>query len=75
MGKKIKVTPIGNSSGVVLPKEALAKMRVDRGDSLYMTETPNGYELSPYDPEFDEDMQLAEDVMRQYRNALRRLAK
>ncbi len=75
MGKKIKVTPIGNSSGVVLPKAALAKMRVDRGDSLYMTETPNGYELSPYDPEFDEDMQLAEDVMRQYRNALRRLAK
>ena len=75
MGKKLKITPIGNSSGIVLPKEALAKLRVDRGDSLYMTETPTGYELSPYDPEFEEDMQIAEGVMRQYRNALRRLAK
>ncbi len=75
MPKKLKVMTVGNSSAVVLPKEALAKLRVTRGDSLYMTETPNGYEISPYDPEFEEDMQIAEGVMRQYRNALRRLAK
>jgi putative addiction module antidote len=72
---KVKVTTVGNSTGIVLPKEALGKLRVDKGDSLYLTETPNGFELSPYDPEFEEDMQIAEEVMRQYRNALRRLAK
>jgi len=66
---------VGNSAAIVLPKEALAKLRVDKGDSLYLTETPNGFEISAYDPEFEEDMQIAEDIMRQYRNALRRLAK
>lgn len=72
---KVKVTTVGNSTGIVLPKEILGKLRVDKGDLLYVTETPNGIELSPYDPEFEEDMKIAEGVMRQYRNALRRLAK
>jgi len=75
MGMKVKVTTVGSSTGIVLPKEALAKLRVEKGDSLYMTETPNGIQLSAYDPEFAEDMEIAERVMRKYRNALRRLAK
>ena len=72
---KLKVTSIGNSTGVILPKEALAKLRVGKGDTLCLTETPNGIELSPYDPEFEKDMEAGREVMKQYRNALRELAK
>jgi len=72
---KVKVTTVGSSTGIVLPKEALSKLRVGKGDLLYLTETPNGIELSPYDPEFAEQLEVAERVMRKYRNALRRLAK
>lgn len=72
---KLKVTSIGNSTGVILPKEALAKLRVGKGDTLCLTETPNGIELSPYDPEFEKDMDAGREVMKQYRNALRELAK
>jgi putative addiction module antidote len=71
---KVKVTTVGNSAGVVLPKEVLAKMRVQKGDSLYLRETPDGVELSAYDPEFDREMATARTVMRRYRNALRKLA-
>jgi putative addiction module antidote len=72
---KVKVTTVGSSTGIVLPKEALAKLRVSKGDVLYLTETPNGIQLSPYDPDFAEQLEVAERVMRKYRNALRRLAK
>jgi putative addiction module antidote len=72
---KVKVTTVGSSTGIVLPKEALAKLRVSKGDVLYLTETPNGIQLSPYDPDFAEQLEVAEGVMRKYRNALRRLAK
>lgn len=75
MGMRVKVTTVGSSTGIVLPKEALAKLRVQKGDTLYMTETPNGIQLSAYDPDFAEKLEVAERVMRKYRNALRRLAK
>jgi len=73
--KKVKLSQIGNSTGIVLPKEALAKMNVTKGDSLCLVETPDGYTLTPYDDDFDQQMGVAEDVMKRYRNTLRRLGK
>jgi putative addiction module antidote len=74
MAKTLKVTTVGNSTGVVLPKEMLERLRVEKGDSLYAIETPNGIELTPYDPEFAAQMDIAERVMREDRDALRKLA-
>lgn len=71
----LKVTTIGNSVGVVLPKEVTAKLKIEKGDTLYLTETPDGYKVTPYDPEFERQMQLAEGLMRDRRNVLRELAK
>lgn len=70
----LKLTTIGNSTGVVLPKEILQRLRVDRGDTLYVIETPHGIELTPYDPEFARQMEAAERVMREDRDVLRKLA-
>jgi putative addiction module antidote len=72
---KVKVTTIGSSAGVVLPKEILARLQVTKGDVLYVTDTPRGIELSPYDAAFEQEMEAARKVMRRYRNALRQLAK
>ncbi len=72
---KLKVTQIGSSVGVVLPKEALARLKVDKGDSLYLTEAPDGYRVTPYDPEFERIMTSARKMSRRYRNSLRELAK
>jgi putative addiction module antidote len=71
----LKVTTVGNSVGVVLPKEALAKLRVQKGDTIYLTEAPEGLLLTPYDPEFEKQMTIARDVMNEYRDTLRELAK
>jgi putative addiction module antidote len=70
----LKVTTVGNSAGVILPKEVLERLRVDKGDSLYVVETANGVELTPYDPEVAAQLQAAERVMREDRDVLRRLA-
>ena len=70
----LKVTTIGNSAGIVLPRELLAKLRVEKGDTLYVTETPNGIELSAYQPEFAAQMDAAEIIMRENRDALKKLA-
>jgi putative addiction module antidote len=72
---KLKITTIGNSAGVVLPKELLARLRVAKGDSLYATELPDGVKLTPFDPELAAQMEVAERVMREDRNVLRKLAK
>lgn len=72
---KVKVTTIGNSAGIVLPKEALAKLRVEKGDTLYITDTATGIQLSPYDPELERQLDVARGVMRKNRDVLRRLAK
>ncbi len=71
---KLKVVTIGNSVGVTLPKEILERLRAKKGDTLYAIETPNGIELTPYDPEFAAQMEVAEGVMRRRRNMLRKLA-
>ena len=75
MTTKLKVTTVGSSVGVVLPKEILAKLRVEKGDMLSVTETPDGIELRAYDEEFAEQMLIAERVMREDRDVLRKLAK
>ncbi len=72
---KLKVRPFGGSLGVILPKEAVDRLKVGEGDAVFLTETPDGYALSPYDPEFEADMKLARDFMKQRRNVLRELAK
>lgn len=71
----LKITAIGNSAGIILPKELLAQLGVEKGDTLAVVNTPGGIELTPYDPTFDEQMKVARDVMARYRNALRELAK
>ena len=71
---KLKVTTVGNSTGVILPKELLEKLRIGKGDTLYVTETPRGVELSPYDEEFASQMEIAESIMREVRDVLRKLA-
>lgn len=71
----LKLTTIGNSTGVVLPREILERLRVEKGDILYVLETPQGIELTPYDPEFAAQMEAAEQVMREDRDALKNLAK
>ena len=71
-----KVTTVGASSGVILPKAALAQLRVKKGDTLYLTEAPDGaFRLTPYDPTFARQMGLAEEIMHDDREVLRALAK
>jgi putative addiction module antidote len=71
----LKLTQIGNSVGVVLPKEALAALQVGKGDTVFLTESPDGYRITAYDPEFAKQMSVAEDIMKRRRNVLRELAK
>jgi putative addiction module antidote len=71
---KLKVTTVGNSAGVIFPKELMEKLRISKGDTLYVVETPNGFELTPYDPDFVQQMEIAEYVMREDCNVLRLLA-
>ena len=68
-----KVTTIGNSLGIVLPREILARLRVDKGDLLFLVESPLGFEMTPYEPRFAAQMQQAEQLMRAERNVLRLL--
>lgn len=72
---KVKVTPIGNSMGIVLPKEALIKLKTGKGETLYLVDSPEGYMLTPYQQNFEQQMDAAEKVMKKYRNALHELAK
>ena len=71
---KLKITSIGNSAGVILPKELLARLRVDKGDELYAVETPDGIRLTTYDPTFAAQMEVAERIMHEHRDLLRKLA-
>jgi putative addiction module antidote len=72
---KLKVISIGSSIGVVLPKEALARLKVVKGDSVFLTESADGFRITPYDPEFEEQMGLARKFMHDRRDVLRELAK
>jgi putative addiction module antidote len=73
--KTLKVRKIGNSLGVILPKEALAKLRAGEGDELVWSETADGVALAPHDAEFERQVAAARKAMQRYRNALRELAK
>ena len=72
---KLTIRRVGNSLGVTLPVEAIRALRVSEGDAVYLTETPEGFQLVAHDPDFEESMAVAEDFLRRYRNALRELAK
>jgi len=72
----LKVRQIGNSLGVVLPKEVLARLNLSEGDSVFVTEAPDGgMRITPYDPAFEDQMRAAREGMASYRNTLRELAK
>ena len=72
---ELKITRIGNSLGVILPRELLIKLGLDKGDSLYVTETTDGFSASPYDPAYAAQMEAARTLMKSRRNALRELGK
>ncbi len=72
---ELKVTKIGNSLGVILPRDLLSKLQLDRGDSLYLVATPEGFRMTSYDPAFAEQMDQARTLMRKRRNAVNELSK
>jgi putative addiction module antidote len=72
---KLKITTVGSSAGVILPKEVLARLRVAKGDTIFLTESPDGFRITPYDPEFEKQMTVARKFIRKHRDALRELAK
>jgi putative addiction module antidote len=74
MATAVKVTTLGNSVGIVLPREVLDQLQVEKGDTLYITATPDGVKLTPYSEEFVTQLEAGKRVMRKYRDALRKLA-
>jgi putative addiction module antidote len=73
--QSLKVTQVGNSLGLILPKELLAQLKVGKGDTLFVTESESGVTLTPYDPTFEEQMKAASEIMKRRRSVLRELAK
>ena len=71
----LKLTQIGNSVGLILPKDVLANLKLEKGDTVFITETPEGYLVTPYDPEFAEQREAARTIMKRRRSALHALAK
>ena len=74
MAITVKITTIGNSVGIVLPKEVLNSLHVEKGDMLYVTHSPEGVQLSPYNPELARKLEAFEQVMRVNRDVLKKLA-
>ena len=76
MSTALKLTQIGNSVGVILPKEVLARLKLEKGDTVFVTDAADGgITLTPYNPDFEQQMALARQVMKKRRDALRELAK
>lgn len=71
----LKLTAMGTSTGAVIPKEMLARLKVSKGDTLFAVETPSGYLLTPYDPTVEEQLSLGREFMADYRETFRTLAK
>ena len=71
----LKLTQIGNSVGVILPKEILSRLKLEKGDSVFVTDAPGGVTLTPYDPALDEQLALGREFMRDYRDTFHQLAK
>jgi putative addiction module antidote len=74
MAMSTKVIGIGNSAGIILPKELLSRLQLEKGDTVYLNETPDGLTVTPYDEEFAAKMEAADRVTRRYRDALKKLA-
>jgi putative addiction module antidote len=70
----LRLVQIGNSLGVVLPKELLARLKLAKGDTIFVSDAPGGVLLSPYDPEFERHATTLRAIARRRRNALRELA-
>jgi putative addiction module antidote len=71
----LKLTQIGNSVGVILPKEVLARLKLEKGDAIFITETPEGFAITPHDPAFEAQMTAARQIMKKRRAVLHELAK
>ena len=71
----LKLTQIGNSVGVILPKETLARLKLVKGDTVFVTETTNGIQLTPYDPDMDAQLKLGREFMHEFRETFHQLAK
>jgi putative addiction module antidote len=69
-----KIVAIGNSAGIILPKETLARMNVKKGDQVYLSEVAGNLQISPFDEEFAAKMEVADKVIRRYRDAFKKLA-
>ena len=71
----LKLTQIGNSVGVILPKEALARMKLQKGETVFLTESVDGFILTPYGPALEEEITAGREFMREYRDTFHQLAK
>jgi putative addiction module antidote len=71
----LKLTQIGNSVGVILPKEVLARLKLEKGDTVFVTDAVNGVTLTPYDPALDQQLEIGREFMREYRDTFHQLAK
>jgi len=71
----LKLTQIGNSVGVILPKEILARLKLEKGDTVFVTEASNGINLTPFDPALEQQLELGREFMREFRDTFHQLAK
>jgi putative addiction module antidote len=71
----LKLTQIGNSVGIILPKEALSRMKLEKGQSVFLTESPEGYVLTPYDPTLAQQIEAGREFMQEFRDTFHQLAK
>lgn len=71
----LKLTQIGNSVGLILPKEVLARLKLEKGDTVFVTETPDGVAVTPYDPSLEEQIEAGRAFMREFRDTFHELAK
>ena len=71
----LKLTQIGNSVGVILPKEVLANLKLEKGELIFLTETPEGYVVTPYDPALEDQLRAGREFMREFRDTFHALAK
>lgn len=74
MATSTKVIAIGNSAGIILPKDLLDRLKIEKGDTVFVSEVAGGLQVSPHDAEFSEKMEAADQVIRRYRDALKKLA-
>lgn len=72
---KLKLSAVGTSTGTILPKDMLARMNVEKGDKLYAVETPEGFLLTPFDPEVAKQMEIGRSFMKDYKDTFKELAK